>query len=117
MFINNICEYKFKNQSAIIKADSFLWKEFHKLKPIVSRDEYEDLKQDIILTVIEADNSYDPKYETSFLTHLGYQMRAIEDDLITRYTGIKLWKGSKALIEKQTGEKVYINITNFKEEV
>lgn len=117
MFIENIEEYEFKNQEAIKSLNKYLWSIFHKFKPLVNKCEYEDLRQDIILCVIESDRTYDSKYETKFSTYLGYGIMSMFQDVITRYKGIKLWNCDKYTLEKQTGEKIYINITNLEEEV
>ncbi|MGL5712774.1 MAG: hypothetical protein ACRCX2_07125 [Paraclostridium sp.] len=117
MFIENIDEYKFINQSEIEGLNEFLWSAFHKLKPMVNKCEYEDLQQDIILAVIEADKSFDPKYEVKFFTYLRNKIMFMSECMLGKYKGVNLRNSRKRLLEKQTGEKIYINITNLEEEV
>lgn len=113
--LKNIKELHLINEDSILKCEELLWKTYHSLKPMVAKSEHEDLKQDILLTLIEADRDFDPAYEVRFSTFLYPRLNKLGNDILTRYTGIKLWRSEKDRIESSTGEKIYINIIEFEE--
>lgn len=94
-FIKNIDNNDIKTSSSVIY--SF----YSKNKKLIPNDEREDFQQDIILTVLKASNKYN-KSKGSFSTYLIWNFKTLKQNIISKYTGIKI--------------NYYQYINNFKKE-
>lgn len=94
-FLKNI------NNEDIIKSSSIIYDFYSKNKKLIPNDEREDFQQDIILTVLKANKKYDNTKGT-FGTYLIWSFKTLKQNIISKYTGIKM--------------NYYQYINNFKKE-
>lgn len=58
-------------------------------KKLIPSSEAEDFQQDIIATILEAINNYDENKGT-FATYLLWSFKTLKQNIISKYTGIKM---------------------------
>lgn len=103
------------NAREILKDRGYICNVFKNHYARVSRDEYEDLEQDIILLILEADKNYDDKL-SNFSTYLTWQLKSVSNNFINKYTGIN-YSSRQRTKDRRDGKLVYITTTNLEEEV
>ncbi|MGL5712189.1 MAG: hypothetical protein ACRCX7_07145 [Cetobacterium sp.] len=103
------------NAKEILKDKGYICNTFKTHCTRVARDEYEDLEQDIILLVLEADRNYDKKL-SNFSTYLTWQLKSVSNNFINKYTGVN-YSSRQRTKDRKNGKLVYITTTNLEEEV
>lgn len=81
-----VCETKDEN---IKKCIPLILGFYKGNKRLISESEKEDFQQDIILTVLEANSNYD-KNKGSFATYLLWCFKTLKQNIISKYTGIRM---------------------------
>lgn len=85
----------------IKKSSSIIYSFYNKNKKLIPHDEREDFQQDIILSVLKANKKFD-SVKGSFGTYLIWNFKTLKQNIISKYTGVKL--------------NYYQYINNFKKE-
>lgn len=75
----------------------------------INKDEWEDFQQDIILYTLQVYKRFDPN-KAAFTTFLYCSLIALLNNLITRYTGIKVTKK-----DFRDEDKITVNIVSLEE--
>lgn len=108
-FIKKCDKYEIK------EAESVMMYFYRENKKLVSRDELEDFQQDIILEALTSYEKWDNS-KSKFATYLTHCLKNIKNDLISRYTGIKVTQYSYAKALKE-GSKITINLCSYSDEI
>lgn len=116
-FFNSIenGEVEVFNVKEILKDRGYICSVFKSHCTKISTDEREDLEQDIILLILEADRNYDKKL-SNFSTYLTWQLKSISNNFINKYTGISCSSRQRTK-DRKNGKPVYITTIEFEEEV
>lgn len=73
----------------IIKSSSIIYDFYSKNKRLIPNDEREDFQQDIILTVLKTNSKYN-RLKGTFGTYLIWNFKTLKQNIISKYTGIKI---------------------------
>jgi hypothetical protein len=83
-------------------------------KKILSKDEMEDINQDIIIILLETKKEYDSS-KGSFVTLFDWKLKNLRRQLITKYTGIKISSDHLCKM-KNENKHIFINMVGYEEE-
>ena len=83
-------------------------------KRILSKDEMEDINQDIIIVLLETEKEYDSN-KGSFVTLFDWKLKNLRRQLLGKYTGIKI-SSDHICKMKNENKNIFINTVGYEEE-
>lgn len=97
-----------------IKDAAFTVYQFYREnKKLIPKDELEDFQQDIIIAILYTENNWIPS-KGKFATYLIWNLRTIKQDIISKYTGIKIGY-YQYMKESKEGNKITITMLSYED--